>query len=187
MSLPAALRQYTDRVKAQIVKILAEKDIIGADNVKGSYYRNIFKGFIRTVDTTESGPHVEGDFTAVGAALADNANIYLHIKLPLNKNVHSRMFWLKIRGYSFGSAQRIDTTAVGYCYVTTQQLLNTNIASVQTAELYADTNGNIVLSLLFPSVYYTTLEADSMIVGNGIAIRRGELQTKFSKSNRVVF
>ncbi|MNI71347.1 hypothetical protein D3C73_1272150 [compost metagenome] len=154
--------------------------------MRGTYYRNIFKGFIRTVTTAEGGPGVDGDFPPV-TAFADNLNIYVHFRIPYNFNVDSKMFWLNIKGYSFGNGQIINTTAVGYSYAPTKQLLNTQVSSVQTAELYADTNGNIVLSLLFSTLYYATLEIDSMMVGNGTPIKRGMLQVKYSKSNRVVF
>ncbi|QTH80460.1 hypothetical protein PA10_00262 [Pseudomonas phage pPa_SNUABM_DT01] len=187
MTLTASILNYTSKVKAKIDKIIADKDIIGTDNVRGSIYRNIFKGFIRTVSTQEGGPSVSGDFPAVGTPFADNLNIYLHFRIPYNINVDSKMFWLNIRGYCFGGSQIIGTTAVGYSYAPTKQLLNTQVSSVQTAELYADTNGNVVLSILFPSIYYVTLEIDSMMVGNGTPIKRDMLQVKYSKSNRVVF
>ncbi|MNZ54934.1 hypothetical protein D3C78_728470 [compost metagenome] len=186
MSLATALLNYTNKVKAKINKIIADKDIIGVDGVKGTYYRNIFKGFIRTITTAESGPYVEGDFPTP-VAMADNLNVYVHFRIPYNFNVDSKMFWLQVKGYSFGSGQVINTTAVGYSYAATKQLLNTQVSSVQTAELYADTNGNIVLSTLFSTMYYMTLEIDSMVVGNGTPIKKGMLQVKYSKSNRVVF
>lgn len=187
MNIASPVLNYTSKVKAKIDRIIADKDIIGNDNVHGTIYRNIFNGFIRTVNTQESGPYVSGDFPVVDTPFADNQDIYLHFRIPYNINVDSKMFWLKIRGYCFGGSQIIDTTAVGYSYADTKQLLNTQVSSVQTAELYADTNGNIVLSILFPSIYYVTLEVDSMMVGNGTPIKRGMLQVKYSKSNRVVF
>jgi len=187
MSLSTVLINYVTAVKAKINELLTAKDIVGTDGAHGTIYRNVFSGFIRTLTTGEGGPSVSGDFIAPTAPFASDANVYIHFRLPYNTLVDSKMFWLKVIGYTFGSSQRIETTAVGYSYVPSNALLNTQVVSSQTAELYRDTNGNIVLTILFSSIYYTTLEIDTMRVGNGTAIKRGDIQHKFSTSNRVVF
>lgn len=187
MALPDVLAKYLGVVQAKIDELFASKTIIGEDGVRGTYYRNIFNGFIEKLDATGLGPHVEGDFPTPSPLLPNNDNVYIHFKLPYNKNIDSKMFWIKITGYAFDMGEQIETTAVGYCYKPTGLLMNTNIVSKQPGELYLDTNGNVVLSLLFSSVYYLTLEIDSMVVGNGTPIKRGMLDVKYSKSNRVVF
>ena len=184
--MTTALLNYTTKIKAKLNKIIADKDIIGSDGVPGTIYRNVFKGFIKTVTTAESGPSSTGDFP-IPPTFTDDVDIYLHFRIPYNINADSKMFWVQVKGYSFGNQQIINTTAVGYSYAVQTALLSTQVVSTQPGELYTDTNGNVVLSIKFSRMYYLTLEIDTMLVGNSTAIKRGMLQVKYSKSNRVVF
>jgi hypothetical protein len=56
-----------------------------------------------------------------------------------------------------------------------------------TPACYVDTNGNIVMRILVPSIYYTTIRIDTMRVGNGRLFKLGDLKTKLSLAETVAF
>lgn len=187
MSLQTALTRMTNAVKARLAQYLSLKNVIGAENVKGTMYRNVFSGFISSFGTG-TGPGLgEGDL-ALLPTLANDSNVYLHFRLPMNTDIHSRMFYLNFKGYSFGTGVTFDIKVGGYCYQATGQLLNTNVLNANlTTAVYKDANNNIVVSILFPSSYFTTIELESMIVGNGVAMRHGDVACIVSKNSAALF
>lgn len=160
------------------------KDVEGGANAIGSVRRNIFQGHIYTTGGPYGG-QAEGDFSPVDLGSMDK--VYMHFQLPLNINVSSEMFWFNICGYSYGTAKIIDETIVGYCYKPNRALNNVSVFGNMTPAVYADANGNIVMRILVPNVYYTTVRIDTMRVGNGRLFNVGELKSKLSLSDTVVF
>ena len=111
----------------------------------------------------------------------------MHFKVPLNINVHSEMFWFNIKGYSYGTAKIIEETLVGYCYQPTRTLQNVSTFGNMAPAVYADVNGNVVMRILIPNIYYTTVRIDTMRVGNGRLFNLGDLKTKLSLAETVAF
>ncbi|AJO76892.1 hypothetical protein [Pseudomonas sp. MRSN 12121] len=160
------------------------KDVEGDPAALGTVRRNMLQGHVYGTGGLQ-GTSVEGDF--VSTDLGTITNVYMHFKVPLNINVNSEMFWFNIKGYSYGTAKIIEETLVGYCYQPTRTLQNVSTFGNMTPAVYVDTNGNIVMRILIPSIYYTTVRIDTMRVGNGRLFKQGDLKTKLSLAETVVF
>jgi hypothetical protein len=160
------------------------KDVEGDPTALGTIRRNILQGFV----TGTGGVHgvgAQGDF--VSTDLASSLNVYMHFKIPLNINVNSEMFWFNIKGYSYGTAKIIEETIVGYCYQPTRTLQNVSTFGNMTPAVYVDASGNIVMRVLIPNIYFTTVRIDTMRVGNGRLFNLGDLKTKLSLADTVLF
>lgn len=160
------------------------KDVEGDPTAMGTIRRNVLQGFIQGTGGVV-GTGAQGAFTATD--LAQSSNVYVHFKIPLNINVNSEMFWFNIKGYSYGTAKIVEETLVGYCYQPTRTLQSVSTFGNMTPAVYVDTNGNIVMRILVPNIYYTTLRIDTMRVGNGRLFNVGDLVTKLSLAETVVF
>lgn len=160
------------------------KDVEGDPSAMGTIRRNVLQGFIQGTGGVV-GTGAQGAFTATD--LAQSSNVYVHFKIPLNINVNSEMFWFNIKGYSYGTAKIVEETLVGYCYQPTRTLQSVSTFGNMTPAVYVDTNGNIVMRILVPNIYYTTLRIDTMRVGNGRLFNVGDLTTKLSLAETVVF
>lgn len=161
------------------------KDVEGDPLALGTIRRNITQGHIYNTGVGGGGPLSAGDIPTTD--LGTNDLVYVHLKTPLNVNINSEMFWFNIKGYSYGSAQIVDETIVGYCYSPTLVITNKSAFGNMTPDVYKDTAGNVVLRLLLPSSYYTTLRVDTMRVGNGRLFNLGDLVVKLSLSATVEF
>lgn len=160
------------------------KDVEGDPDAAGTIRRNLFQGFVQgTSDNVGVGAW--GGFQKTD--LASSLNVYMHFRLPLNVNVNTEMFWFNIKGYSYGAAKIIEETFVGYCYQPLRTLQSSSTFGNMTPEIYVDTNGNIVMRILVPNVYYTTIRIDTMRVGNGRLFNLGDITTKLSLAETVVF
>ncbi|MBV4460017.1 hypothetical protein KVG96_18850 [Pseudomonas sp. COR58] len=161
-----------------------QKDVEGDPAALGTIRRNVLQGFVSGTGGLQ-GVGAVGSFTSTD--LGTTANVYMHFKTPLNINVNSEMFWFNIKGYSYGTAKIIEETLVGYCYQPTRTLQNVSTFGNMTPSVYVDTNGNIVMRILLPSIYYTTVRIDTMRVGNGRLFNLGDLKPKLSLAETVVF
>jgi hypothetical protein len=160
------------------------KDVEGDPAALGTIRRNLLQGFVPGTGGVQ-GVGGQGDF--VSTDLGTSTNIYMHFKIPLNINVNSEMFWFNIKGYSYGTAKIIEETLVGYCYQPTRTLQNVSTFGNMTPAVYVDTNGNVVMRILIPNIYYTTVRIDTMRVGNGRLFNLGDLKTKLSLAETVAF
>ncbi|EPB5741432.1 hypothetical protein ACRQNN_006085 [Pseudomonas aeruginosa] len=182
-----AIDTRMDTAEAEFELWRNEKDLEGDPGLDGTIRRNIAQGYISSTGGTHTMQGATGIFTAVD--LGSSVSVYIHIKLPLNINLHDRMFWINIKGYSYGSAKIIDETLVGYCYASGHQLTNKSAFGNMTPDLYVDSNGNVVARLLVPNIYVTTIRVDCMKVGGafGVLFDVGQLVAKLSLSDTVVF
>lgn len=160
------------------------KDVEGEPTAIGTIRRNIFQGFVQGTNQTV-GVGADGGFKPTD--LGSIENVYLHFRVPLNVNINSEMFWFNIKGYSYGAAKIIEETLVGYCYQPNRVLQQVSTFGNMTPGVYVDTNGNIVMRILIPNVYYTTIRIDTMRVGNGRLFNLGDITTKVSLADKVVF
>ncbi|MFO2462496.1 hypothetical protein OOJ96_01140 [Pseudomonas sp. 15FMM2] len=160
------------------------KDVEGDPAALGTIRRNLLQGHIYGTGGTHV-PSAKGDFVATD--LGSGENVFIHFKIPLNVNVNSEMFWFNIKGYSYGTAKIIEETLVGYCYHPGRRLQSVSTFGNMTPGIYVDDNGNIVMRILVPSIYFTTLRIDTMRVGNGRLFALGDLKTKLSLTETVVF
>nr|WP_269802884.1 hypothetical protein [Pseudomonas uvaldensis] len=160
------------------------KDVEGDPTALGTIRRNVLQGHVYGTGGSY-GSTAQGDFTST--ELGSSTNVYMHFKVPLNVNANSEMFWFNIKGYSYGTAKIIEETLVGYCYQPTRVLQNVATFGNMTPAVYVDTSGNIVMRILIPNIYYTTVRIDTMRVGNGRLFNLGDLKTKLSLSDTVVF
>lgn len=160
------------------------KDVEGDPNYPGAIRRTIFQGHVYGTGGVYEALAI-GDFKS--ADLGASLNVYMHFQIPLNLNINSEMFWFNIKGYSYGTAKIIDETLVGYCYQANRTLLNVSAFGNMTPAVYVDANGNIVMRILVPNIYYTTVRIDTMRVGNGRLFNLGDLKTKVSLADTVVF
>lgn len=196
-NLTAAVNGKIGSINSTMANALAQfddwrnlKDVEGDPAAVGTIRRNILQGHIYTTGGVDGNgvkitPLSIGDF--VSTELGSMGNVYVHFKVPLNINVNSEMFWFNIQGYSYGTARIIDETLVGYCYQPNRSLHSVSTFGNMTPAAYVDTNGNIVLRILIPSIYYTTIRIDTMRVGNGRLFNVGDLKTQLSLSETVVF
>ncbi|MFJ7285800.1 hypothetical protein [Pseudomonas sp. NPDC099000] len=160
------------------------KDVEGDPAALGTIRRNLLQGFVTGTGGVQT-VGAQGDF--VSTDLGVSLNVYMHFRIPLNINVHSEMFWFNIKGYSYGTAKIIEETLVGYCYQPTRTLQNVSTFGNMTPAVYADANGNIIMRILIPNIYYTTVRIDTMRVGNGRLFNLGDLKTKLSLAETVAF
>ncbi|MBV6203229.1 hypothetical protein KUU18_29435 [Pseudomonas aeruginosa] len=179
-----AIDARMDTAEAEFEEWRNQKDVEGSLGAFGTIRRNMFQGFIQSLGGP-AGVAANSGFDTVD--LGTNTNVYVHFKVPLNVNVNSEMFWFSIKGYSYGSSQIVDETMVGYCYKPTLSLQNVATFGSMSPAVYKDANGNVVLRILLPSAYYTTLRIDTMRVGNGRLFNVGDLLTKLSLAETVVW
>lgn len=175
--------QRVEQAEAKFEKWRNEKDVIGDPLGYGTMRMNILQGLVS--QTRANAAISYGDFPRTD--LGTETNVYMHFKTPLNINQHSEMFWFNIRGYSFGSAKIIDETITGYCYAANRVIMNKSAFGNFTPDSYADSAGNVILRILMPSIYYSTVRIDSMRVGNGRLFGVGDLTAKLSLSDVVEF
>lgn len=166
------------------------KDVEGDPAALGTIRRNLFQGHVYTTGGIDGSgnpitPAAQGGF--VSQDLGANANVYMHFQVPLNININSEMFWFNIKGYSYGTAKIIDETLVGYCYQPTRSLHSVSTFGNMAPAVYTDTNGNVVMRILVPAIYFTTVRIDTMRVGNGRLFADGDLKAKLSLTETVVF
>jgi len=177
-------KEQLDGHEQALQEAVETRNIDGATEYQGAIRRAIFQGF--TAGVEHAARYRSGDFPEP-PALGSNDNVYVHFKTPLNVNRDSHMFWFHMTGYSFGSSKIIDETLVGYCYAVQQALISSNGFGNLSPTVYVDPNGNVVLRLLFPSIYYTTIHIDTMQVGDGPLFQHGDLEVQYSYSATVTF
>lgn len=190
-NLTAAVNGKVGSINSTMAGALAQfnewrnlKDVEGDPTALGTIRRNIFQGHVYGSGGIWS-TAAQGDF--VSTDLGGSENVYIHFKVPLNVNANSEMFWFNIKGYSYGTAKIIDETLVGYCYQPTRRLQNVSTFGNMTPAIYVDASGNVVMRVLVPNIYYTTIRIDTMRVGNGRLFALGDLKPKLSLSDTVVF
>ena len=159
------------------------RDILGEPLGYGTVKKAIFQGFIYR--TNEASVYGRGDFEGKVEPLGNDNLVYVHLKTPLNINVHSEMFWFNVQGYSYGSAKIINEIMVGYCYAGGNVLSSKSSFGELSPDSYTDTAGNVVLRLLLPNSYHSTMAVDTMRVGNGRLFNNGDLDVKLSLSDTV--
>jgi hypothetical protein len=162
------------------------RDIDGVMQNIGSIRKAVLQGFVANTTATAELTDPNGDFTVI-PNLGTNANVYLHVKLPININTHAEMFWFHFTGYAFGASKIIDEQIVGYCYQPSKAIINVGVSGTMSPGVYADANGNVVLRILFSSVYYATVNVETMRVGNGRLFSKQELVPRFSLSSTMNF
>ncbi|WP_448124686.1 hypothetical protein [Pseudomonas veronii] len=173
-----------DVARAEFDEFRSKKDLVGAVGASGSVQLNVFQGSVWGTGGPQS-TGASGEFSVVD--LGTSANVYMHFKLPVNVNTHDQMFWLNIRGYSYGSASIVDETIVGYCYSPQRAVLNKAVFGSMSPGVYTDTSGNVIMCLKFPSVYVTTIRVDTMQVGIGGLFAVGSIKSKLSLADKVEF
>ncbi|WP_339532115.1 hypothetical protein [Pseudomonas mucidolens] len=190
-NLTAAVNGKVGSINSTMAGALAQfnewrnlKDVEGDPDALGTIRRNIFQGHVYGTGGVWSTASLGGFVTT---DLGGSENVYIHFKVPVNVNLNSEMFWFNIKGYSYGTAKIIDETLVGYCYQPTRSLRNVSTFGNMAPAIYVDPNGNVVLRVLVPNIYYTTIRIDTMRVGNGRLFALGDLTPKLSLSETVVF
>lgn len=184
----ASINDTMKAALAQFEEWRNQKDLEGAPNGFGTIRRNILQGHIYTTIREPNGNIVGSVGDLPTADLGSQENVYVHFKTPLNINgVNSEMFWFNIKGYNYGGSAIIEETIVGYCYTPTRSLINKGSFGNFSPDSYVDANGNIVLRLKIPFIYYTTLRIDTMRVGNGRLFNVGDLVAKLSLAQTVNF
>jgi hypothetical protein len=118
----------------------------------------------------------------------NSTNIF-HIKLPYKVNRDHAMYHIKAFGYAYGAAYIIDVTWVGYCYKPNGNIISTKsyvaASTAITAGQYVGSDSFVYLWLKLPTTYYSTLRIDSMRVGNGTLLKKGDLELIVSNSNQL--
>ncbi|MBP1128067.1 MULTISPECIES: hypothetical protein [Pseudomonas] len=160
------------------------KDVEGDPTALGTIRRNLLQGHVYGTGGVYA-TTAQGDF--VSTDLGSSEKVYIHFKIPLNVNRDSEMFWFNVQGYSYGTGRIIDETLVGYCYQPSRSLQSVSTFGNMTPAIYVDANGNVMLRILVPNIYYTTIRIDTMRVGNGRLFAVGDLKTKLSLAETVVF
>lgn len=173
-----------DQARAEFDQFRALKDVVGVPGLSGTLLMSVLQGSIWGTGGVY-GVGASGDFPATNLGASDN--VYVHFKLPFTINLHDQMFWLNIRGYSYGSVQIIDETFTGYCYAPQRKVLNQACFGNFTPTIYTDSNGYVVCRLKLPSCYVTSMRIDTMKIGTYNEIKVGDIKVKLSLSDTVVF
>jgi hypothetical protein len=173
-----------DQARAEFDQFRALKDVVGGVGEPGTLLMSVFQGLIwgtgAPYDVGATGGMVATD-------LGSSMNVYVHFKLPFSINSDDQMFWLNIRGYSYGSSLVLDETFAGYVYSPQRAVINQSCFGKFEPAIYADAAGNAVCRIKIPNVYVTSLRLDTMQVGRYRAIKLGDIKSKLSLSSTVVF
>jgi hypothetical protein len=104
---------------------------------------------------------------------------YIHIRTPFNPTMASDMFHFKVTGYAYGASPKvIDITYVGYAYMSSGTLKNTEIFNPNAGHapmMYQGSDDNVYLRFKPSNTYYMSFRVDSMYVGNGRIVEPGEV------------
>ncbi|WP_339496677.1 hypothetical protein [Pseudomonas sp. EA_15y_Pfl1_P101] len=175
-------RMYQARAEFDQFRLL--KDVVGEAGEPGTLLMSVFQGLIwgtgLPYDVGATGGIVASD---LGSSLA----VYAHFKLPFSINTDDAMFWLNIRGYSYGSSLVLDETFAGYVYSPQRAVINQSCFGKFEPSIYADAAGNAICRIKIPNVYVTFLRIDTMQVGRYRAIKLGDIKSKLSLSPTVAF
>ncbi|HCL4232932.1 TPA: hypothetical protein N2C58_005160 [Pseudomonas aeruginosa] len=177
--------QRMNTAEAEFDEWRNQKDVEGDPSCPGTIRRNILQGHIYSTGGPSQSPSSLGAFAKTD--LGTMQSVYVHFKLPLNVNTDSEMFWFNIKGYSYGTAKIVEETLVGYSYAPARSLQQVSTFGNFSPAVYKDTAGNVVMRILVPNIYYTTLRIDTMRVGNGRLFNVGAITTKLSLAETVEF
>ena len=179
-----AIDARMDQARAEFDQFRALKDVVGEVGQPGTLLMSVFQGLIW-------GTGAPYDVGATGGLVAtdlgSSLNVYAHFKLPFSINTDDQMFWLNIRGYSYGSSLVLDETFAGYVYSPQRAVINQSCFGTFEPAMYADAAGNAVCRVKIPNVYVTSLRIDTMQVGRYRPIKLGDIKSKLSLSPTVVF
>ncbi|KMT57501.1 hypothetical protein [Pseudomonas fildesensis] len=179
-----AIDARMDQARAEFDHFRALKDVVGEAGEPGTLLMSVFQGLIwgtgAPYDVGATGGMVATD-------LGSSMNVYVHFKLPFSINSDDQMFWLNIRGYSYGSSLVLDETFAGYVYAPQRAVINQSCFGKFEPTIYADTAGNAVCRIKISNVYVTSLRIDTMQVGRYRSIKLGDIKSKLSLSPTVVF
>lgn len=162
------------------------KDVVGEPNWLATMRMNVFQGRILG-SGVPYGVGGDGHFANKVDDLGQSNNIYIHFKTPMNINTTDKMFWFNIRGYSYGTAQIIDETIVGYAYRPQGAIISKSSFGTFSPDSYSDPSGNVVLRILIPNLYLTTIRIDTMDVSGTGVFPVGSLDVRVSLVDEVDF
>ncbi|AZF04026.1 hypothetical protein [Pseudomonas sp. R5-89-07] len=173
-----------DQARAEFDQFRSLKDVVGEAGAPGTLLMSVFQGLIwgtgAPYDVGATGGMVATD-------LGSSMNVYAHFKLPFSINTDDQMFWLNVRGYSYGSSLVLDETFAGYVYSPQRAVLNQSCFGKFDPAIYADAAGNAVCRIKIPNVYVTSLRIDTMQIGRYRSIKLGDIKSKLSLSPTVEF
>ena len=107
----------------------------------------------------KNGKHRERGFWSMSTGSGSYSNGYAHMKTDMATN-SSTMFLFTMRGYSYGQGKVLFAETCGYCYGSTNTIINTQNKSYDgntTLETYKSSDGYVCLELALNgwSSYYT--------------------------------
>lgn len=129
-----------------------------------------------------SGIGATGDMTVDN--LGQTNNVYLHLKLPITNAQDKVSFLMRMEGYNYGASKIIDVAWGGGM---SEGGLLKSVSGSHPVDVYVDTNGNLVCSIFFTSIYYTTFNVETMCQDDSKRIIRGHLQGKVSLAPQINF
>ena len=173
-----------DEARAEFDQYRSLKDVVGLPGTSGTLNMSVLQGAVWGTGGA-NGVGAGGDFPVTD--LGATTDVYAHFRLPFNINLHDQMFWLNIKGYSYGTVKIIDETFAGYCFAPQRAVISQACFGNLTPTIYTDTNGNVVCRLKFASIYVSTMRIDTMKIGTYKEIKLGDIVPKLSLSPTVVF
>ncbi|QTH80459.1 hypothetical protein PA10_00261 [Pseudomonas phage pPa_SNUABM_DT01] len=129
-----------------------------------------------------SGTGGTGDMTVDN--LGQTNNVYLHLKLPITNAQDKVSFLMRMEGYNYGASKIINVAWSGG--MNGGSLLKAT-SGTHPVDVYVDANGNLVCSIFFTSIYYTTVNIETMCQDDSKRIIRGQLQGKVSLASQINF
>ncbi|GEM_PF-4266784 len=109
-------------------------------------------------------------------------NDYIHIKLPYKLSTDNHMYHIHATGYRFSNGEVIDITWVGYCYANGGVLMSQSHANNGGPHFdiseYVGSDQHIYLRFRGTTGdnYYQSFRIDSMHVGNGTVLKKGDIE-----------
>lgn len=179
MSIFHELREVASNVSAMVLDLAAS---MKSQRDAGSYRaQDLFRAFI--VGTGgPSGVGASGDISATD--LGNTNSVYLHMKLPLKNTDDKVEFNFLMEGYNYGGQKLINVTWAGHINA---GVLVKDVTGTHVANAYIDANGNVVLSIFFASIYYTTFNMECLSHIDNKRVTRGQIQAVVSLSSQVNF
>ncbi|MCF2910091.1 hypothetical protein L1285_17390 [Pseudoalteromonas sp. DL2-H2.2] len=109
----------------------------------------------------------------------------VHLRLPLNVEVDTEMFHLKVRGYAYHEAKAIDATFVGYAYAHVDNLVQEQATGTHLPTLYVGEDKHVYCRLSFEKKHYAMFSVDAMRVGSGRLLKAGDIRVIESDEEQV--
>jgi hypothetical protein len=99
---------------------------------------------------------------------APDTNKYVHLKTNIVVSAAvAQMYSLKFQGHSYQESKAVDANLVFYSYL--GSIINTGSNGTHVCSAYKSADNFVVLTILFPTLYYVAFSLSQFITAQGLA------------------